>query len=221
MKACVSFDEYLGYLNEQKFDLTLINGIQALDAIKKGYSIFGKVIDDEKYTGVIFTRKDADIKKVTDLKGKRVALFPSRTIPGVMMPMYYLYENGLNVNRDIVQVKVSSFESAIITAYVGKSEAGLCLKRSWDVYVGNHPEVLTKVAIQWETAPLINNALLVKRGLDSTVRSQLISLFLSMQNSPEGKEALNQLEFSGFEKADNSTYKPMMDFKRKYDAVIH
>jgi phosphonate transport system substrate-binding protein len=220
MKACVSFDEYLEYLNDQKFDLTLINGIQALDAINKGYSIFGKVTDDDKYAGVIFTQKNAGIEKPADLKGKKLALVPSRTIPGTMMSMYYLHQNGLNVNHDITQVKVSSFESAIIAVYIGKSDAGVCLKRSWDVYIRNHPEILTKVSVKWESPPLINNALLAKRTMDSTVRSQLVGLFFSMQNSPEGKEVLRSLDFSGFQKADNDTYQPMMDFKRKYDAAI-
>jgi len=221
MKACVSFDEYLDHLNSNKFDLTLINGIQAQDAVNKGYSIFGKVIDDDKYSGVIFTRNDAGIEKAVDLKGKRVSLVPSKTIPGTMMPMYYLYQNGLDVNHDMVQVNVSSFESAIIATYVGKSEAGLCLKRSWDVYIKNHPEILSKVNIEWESAPLINNALMAKNTMDCAIKYRLMNLFFSMQSSGEGKEVLNRLEFSGFKEADNDTYKPMMDFKKKYDAVIH
>ncbi len=42
-----------------------------------------------------------------------------------------------------------------------------------------------------------------------------------MQTTNDGKEALNRLEFTGFKKANADTYKPMMDFKRKYDAVFH
>jgi len=221
MKACASYSDYLDQLDRNQFDLTLINGLQALDAVTKGYSIFGKVIDDDQYSGVIFARKDAGAEKVTDLKGKRVALVPSHTIPGTMMPLYYLFQNGLDVNHGITMVNVSSFESAIITTYVGKSEAGICLKRSWNVYIKNHPEILSRLDLKWESAPLINNALLVKTTMDSALRSQLTELFFSMQNSEDGRKALDHLEFSGFVKANNDTYKPMMDFKRKYDAVIH
>ncbi len=73
MKACVSFEEYLDYLNHNKFDFTLVNGIQAIKAENNGYSIVGKVSDDDKYAGVIFVRKDAGVKKITDLKGETVA----------------------------------------------------------------------------------------------------------------------------------------------------
>ena len=221
MKACVSFDEYVDYLNHNKFDFTLINGIQAVDASNKGYSIIGKVIDDDKYAGVIFIRKDAGIKKITDLKGKTVALFPSKTVPGTMMPLYYLYQNGLNVNSDIIRVNVSSFESAIIATYIDKSKAGMCLKRSWDVYIKNHPEILSKVEVKWQTPVLINNALLIKNSMDTAVSAQLMNLLFSMQTTMDGKAALNKLQFTGFKKADQGTYKPMIDFKRRYDAVIH
>ncbi len=50
---------------------------------------------------------------------------------------------------------------------------------------------------------------------------RLSPVFFSAQDSKEGKQALNHLEVSGFTKADNDTYKPILDFKRKYDAVIH
>jgi phosphonate transport system substrate-binding protein len=221
MKACVSYDEYLYYLDHNKFDLTIINGIQALSEVDKGYSIVGKVVDNDQYKGVIFIRRNAAIETIADLRRKTIAFVPSRTIPGTMMPLYYLYQNGLDVNHDIFPLNVSSFESAIIATYLHKSEAGVCLKRSWNVYIKNHPEILEKVELKWESPPLLNNALLVRNSIDSAKKSQLLNLFFSMQNNRDGKEALDRLEFNGFEKANTDTYKPMMDFKRKYDAVIH
>jgi ABC-type phosphate/phosphonate transport system substrate-binding protein len=220
VKSCVSWDEYVEHLNKNEYDLTLVNGIQALDAANKGYSITGKIMNDSQYTGVIFTRKDAGIKTAGDLKGKKIAYAPSNVIPGTMMCLYYLQQHGLNVNSDIQKVDVSSFESAIIATYVDKSDAGLSLKRSWNVYVRDHPEVLEKVEFKWETPPLVHNALLIKNNTDKKIADELLSLFFSMQTTSEGKAALKRLDVEGFEKANNETYKPMMDFKRKYDAVI-
>ncbi len=221
VKACVNWDEYVSYVNQHAFDISLVNGLEALDATHNGYSIFGKIMNDGEYTAVIFARKDAHIKKVSDLTGKKIAMAPSRMVPGTMMPLYYLYEHGLNVNRDITKVHVSSFESAIISTYLDKSEAGICMKRNWIVYIRDHPEILTKVELKWETPPLVNNALLVKNNTDKEITAQLMSLFFTMHTDPEGKMALNLLDISGFEKANNDTYKSTLDFKRKYDAAIH
>lgn len=221
VKACVSWDEYVSYLNQKKFDITVVNGMEALEATNYNYSIFGKIMDDSQFNSVIFAQKNANVKKVTDLKGKTIALTPSRMIPGTMMPLYYLYEHGLNVNSDIKKVNVASFESAIISTYLGKSEAGVCMKRNWTVYIRNHPEVLSKLELKWETPALINNALLINNNTDKKITSQLLSLFFLIHTNTEGKIALNQLNISGFEKASKETYKPMMDFKAKYDSVIH
>lgn len=221
MKACSSYSQYLNDLKHHKYDLTLINGIEALEAENNGYSIFGKVMNDAEYTGVIFINKNAGIKTIKDVQGKTIALAPHKTVPGTMMPLYFLYEQGIDVDDDIVQVKVTSFESAIIATYAGKSDAGVCLKRSWEVYVKNHPEILTRVELKWESPHLINNALLFNQHTNPTIQSQLSSLLFSMQQTADGKEALSKLQFSGFEKANSATYKPMKDFKTKFDSVIH
>jgi phosphonate transport system substrate-binding protein len=221
VKACVNWDEYINYLNQDKFDITSVNGIQAVDATTNGYSIFGKIMNDSQYIAVIVTRKDAQIQEVDDLKSKTIAFTSSRMIPGTMMPLYYLYEHGLNVNSDIEKLNVSSFESAIISTYLGKSQAGLCMKRNWNVYIRDHPEVLDKVELKWETPALTNNALLAKSNIDATIMAQLKNLFFSMHTDQEGKLALKQLDIEGFEKASSDTYKSTLEFKRKYDAVIH
>jgi phosphonate transport system substrate-binding protein len=221
VKAFSNWEEYVSYLNQNKFDMTLVNGMAALAATNKGYSIFGKIMDDSQFASIIFTRKDAAIKQISDLKGKTISLTPSRMIPGTMMPLYYLYQHGLNVNSEMKKVNVASFESAIISTYLGKSEAGVCMKRNWDVYIRDHPEVLSLVELKWETPPLVNNALLVKKTTDEKIITQLRSLFFSMHTTVEGKAALNRLDISGFEKANHDSYKPMLDFIRRYDSVIH
>jgi phosphonate transport system substrate-binding protein len=221
IKACTDWDEYLAHLNNGDFDITMVNGIQALEATKNGYSIFGKIMDDSEFTTVIFARKDAHIEQASDLKGKTVALVPSNMIPGSMMPLLYLHERGLNVNSDIEKVAVSSFESTIVSTYLNKSKAGVCMKRKWVVYVRDHPEVLEQLELKWETPPLINNALLVSNDIDQHTLTQLKLMLFAIHHSAEGKAALELLDISGFEHADTSTYKPMLDFKKKYDAVIN
>ncbi|MFA7273784.1 MAG: phosphate/phosphite/phosphonate ABC transporter substrate-binding protein [Crocinitomicaceae bacterium] len=221
IKACTSWDEYLQYLNDNKFDITMVNGIEALDATKHGYSIFGKIKDDSQFSTVIFSRKDANIQAVSDLKGEKIALVPSNMIPGTMMPLLFLFEKGLNVNKDIEIFPVSSFESTILSTYLNKSKAGLCMKRKWDVYVRDHPTMLDKIELKWETPALINNALLIKANTDREIVAELSSLFFQIHDSKEGRLGLEQLEISGFETADSETYVPMLDFKKRYDAVIH
>jgi len=219
--ACVDWNEYLSFLNQGKFDIGLVNGIVACEATNYGYSICGKVSSDEPYSSLIITQKNSGINKVTDLKGKKVALVPSNTIPSTMMGMYYLYDNGLDVNLLIHKENVASFEAGIISVYLGKSAAAICPRRNWSVYVREHPEMLSKVEIKWETEPLEQNAVLIKNTVDKKVVSDLMNLLFSMHDAKDAQPALQKLDITGFEKADNEVYKPMLDFKLKFDSLIH
>jgi phosphonate transport system substrate-binding protein len=220
VQACVNWEEYVKLLSQGKFDITLSNGMVSSEATNYGYSIYGKITGVDPYSSLIVTRKNSDIGKVTDLKGKKVALVPSNIIPATMMGMYYLYQNGLDVNLYIHKLSVASFEAGIISVYLGESDAGICARRNWNVYIRDHPEVLSKVQIKWETPALEQNAVLIKNTVDEKMVSQLMSLFFSMHDKKDAKTALEKLGISGFEKADRETYKPMMDFKKKYDSVI-
>jgi phosphonate transport system substrate-binding protein len=218
--ACVDWQEFISFLDKGKFDIILTNGIVASQAAEKGYSIHGKITSDYPYTSLIITQKNSNINKVTDLKGKKVSLVPSSVIPATMMGEYYLYENGLDVNLNIHKESVASFEAGILSVGLGKSDAAICPKRNWNVYLKNHPEILLKAEVKWETPPLEHNAILIKNSVDKKVIAQMMDLFLSMHNAKDAKSALDKLDITGFAKADNATYKPTMDFKKKYDEVI-
>ncbi len=198
----------------------MINGIKAIEASGRGYTIVGKVADDENYSGVILAGKVSGINKISDLKGRNVALFDNNTIPGVMMPLYYLHQQGLDVKKDFNRIKVSSFESAILAAFVGKADAALCLKRSWEVYSKNNPEIAVKLEVKWQTPHLLNNAVLFRNNMDSSLQENLAKALFEMHITGDGRQALKNLEFSRFEKASYNTYKPMLDFKRNYDAAL-
>lgn len=218
--ACVSWEEFISLLDQRKFDLSIINGIVACRAASNGYSIRGKITSDDPNSGYIITRKDSHISEVKDLKGKKIALVPSNLIPITMMGKYYLYQKGLDVNVNIHTEKVASFEAAIISVYLGKSDAGICPVRNWNIYVRDHPEVMSKVEIKWETPAFEHNAILIKNTVDKGVATNLLNLLFSMHNKIDAKTALSKASINGFEKADSTVYKPMLDFKRKYDSVI-
>ncbi len=220
VRACVNWDEYTRFLNQGKFDIILINGIVATEATAHGYSILGKITSNDPYSSLIITAKNSTITKLNDLKGKKIALVPANNIPATMMGMYYLHQKGLDVNLNIHKENVASFEAAILSVYLGKSDAGICARRNWNVYVKEHPEILQKVEVKWETPPLEHNAIVVKNSVDRKAVSELMKAFFSMHGKQDAKAALERLDITGFEKADINTYKPMMDFKQKYDKVI-
>jgi phosphonate transport system substrate-binding protein len=221
MVACKDANDYQEKIKNGYFDFTIINGQILLDAIQTGYSVVAKMGDDDKYKAVIFVRNDSAIKSVADLKGKTIATSNPQALAGTMMPLLFLYKKGLDVNKDIKHLYSPSFESALMNVYFGKCSAGASKKETVVKTLRQKPEMAAKLSIMWETPQLINNAVLIKNTMEKTVGDELTRLIITLQNSEEGKKALIPLGISKFEKANASTYRPLKEFMKEYDAVIH
>jgi len=219
--ACSNADDYLAKLKNRVFDFTIINGQLVLDAEQNGYSIVGKMGDDDKYRSVIFVRRDSAINKFSDLAGKTLTTSGPNALAGTMMPLFFLYKNGVNVERDLKRLYAPSFESTIMNVYLGRCSAGASKRAIAMDMLKQRPELDSKLVIKWETPPLINNALFIRSDMDRLITAELTKLIFTLQDNEEGRKALVPLDVSKFEKASSETYKPLKEFLAEYNAVMN
>jgi len=219
--ACSNADDYLDKIKKRAFDFTIINGSLVLDAEKNGYIIVGKMGDDEKYRSVIFVRRDSAINKFSDLAGKTLTTSGPNALAGTMMPLFFLYKNGVNVKKDIKRLYAPSFESTIMNVYLGRCSAGASKRAIAMDMLKQRPEIDSKLIIKWETPPLINNALFIRNNMDAVTARELTKLIFTLQDNDEGRKALIPLDVSKFEKATSETYKPLREFLTEYNAVMN
>jgi|SRR5689334_21624278 len=219
--ACLNADDYLAKLKKKAFDFTIINGQLVLDAEENGYSIVGKMGDDDKYRSVIFVRRDSSINKFSDLAGKTLTTSGPNALAGTMMPLFFLYKNGVNVKRDLKRLYAPSFESTIMNVYLGRCSAGASKRAIAMDMLKQRPEIDSKLVIRWETPSLINNALFIRSDMDTTITAELTNLIFTLQDNEEGRKALIPLDVSKFEKATSETYKPLKQFLAEYNAVMN
>jgi len=219
--ACTNADDYLDKLKKRAFDFTIINGSLILDAEQNGYSIVGKMGDDDKYRSVIFVRKDSGINKFSDLAGKTLTTSGPNALAGTMMPLFFLQKNGVDVKRDVKRLYAPSFESTIMNVYLGRCSAGASKRAVAMDMLKQRPEIDSKLMIKWETPPLINNALFIRNGIDTAIAGELTKLIFTLQDSEEGRKALIPLDVSKFEKATSETYTPLKKFLAEYNAVMN
>lgn len=114
LEASHNYEEFEKKLFSGYFDFAMPNPYQTVRSIKTGYTVFGKMGDDDDFRGIILVRKDAGIHTVLDLKGKKVSYPAATALAATMMPQYYLHTHGLDVNHDIENVYVGSQESSIM-----------------------------------------------------------------------------------------------------------
>ena len=217
--ACSSIDDYQEKLRNGYFDLTVINGPQLLGAEHNGYRAVGQISDVSK--AVILVHKDSGIHRFSDIRGQTISLTGKNSLTGTIMPLMFLYRQGIDVNGALRRIYAPSFEAAILNVYLGHSSMGAVWKPAWEVYLRQRPEIGSKVEARWETPPLVNAGILLRMSIDSTLGTKISRLFFQMNADEEGRRALQRLNISGFEPADSSSFRPMEAFLREYNAVIH
>lgn len=212
-----AFDEKL-YAG--KFEFALPNPYQTILSLKHGYTVFGKMGDDENFRGIILVRKDSNIKNIIDLKGGTVCYPAPTALAATMMPQYYLSENGLDINIDIRNNYVGSQESSIMNVYLGNSIAGATWPPPWMALSKERPELLEELEVKWQTEPLPNNGFVVRKDVNPDIVDKVSEILFSLHKTEKGKRILERMELSRFESAIDATYDPVNNFLVKFNAEV-
>jgi phosphonate transport system substrate-binding protein len=198
----------------------LPNPWQTLQAMKVGYHVIAMAGDAEDFRGVFIVRKDSGIKTPADLRGKVVS-YPSYTaLAAAIMPQYYLHTHGIDVNRDIKNRYVGSQESSIMNVYLGKSAAGATWPPPWRLFQKYHPAEASQLELAWETAPLLNNSVMVRDDVPDLVQKQVQEALIDLVQKPEGKAILDGMETARFHSADNASYGVVRDYIARFERDV-
>ena len=207
-------------LYARTFAFSLPNPFQTYNSLEHGYRVIAKMKPDSVFRGIFVARKDRKLKSVTELRGKAVS-FPAPTaLAATMMPLYYLYEKGLDVNHEIEKRFVGSQYSSILNAYSGDTVVGATWPPPWEAWSKENPNKAAKMEVVWQTKPLINNGFVVRDDIDNTLAQKVVELLTKLDQHNAGKEMLKSAGFEGFEEANNSHYRVVKEFVDRYKQAI-
>lgn len=220
LEASRNYAEFDRKLYGRKFDFALPNPYQTLNSLGHGYHVIAKMGDDDKFTGVILVRRDSGIRRVADLKGKKVSYPAPTALAATMMPQYYLHTHGLDINRDIENLYVGSQESSIMNVYLGNVAAAATWPLPWEAFQAEHPEQARELVLQWETEPLINNGVVARDDVPPRIARETARLLDTLHTSAEGRAILARMPLSRFELADDARYRIIGDFLRRFSRTV-
>lgn len=215
--------DYQAY--EQKFRsrapaFLLPNPWHTIEAKKVGYHVIAMAGDPHDFKGIFIVRKDSEIKLPSDLKGKVVS-YPSPTaLAAAIMPQYFLYTKGIDINKDIQNVYVGSQESSIMNAFLNKSAAGVAWPPPWRQFQKDHPIEAAQLKVIWETPPLINNSVMVRDDVPDEIREKVRAVILNLSQTSRGKVILAGMETSDFYPANDANYELVANYIQHFEKVV-
>jgi phosphonate transport system substrate-binding protein len=220
LEASRNYEEFEKKLYSGHFDFAMPNSYQTVRSIKYGYRVFGKIGDDAKFRGIILVRKDSGIRKVTDLKGKKVCYPALSAMAATIMPQYYLQTHGIDVNRDIENIYVGSQESSIMNVLLGHVAAGTTWTVPWKVFKQDNPEMAAQLEVKWQTPLLLSNSWVVRNDVSPVLAEQIERALVGLGKTAEGRVLLEKLGVTRFVHATNETYRPVQQFLKVFSETV-
>lgn len=220
LEASRNYEEFDKKLFSGYFDFAMPNPYQTVRSLDKGYRVFGKMGDDELFRGIILVRRDSHIRRVRDLKGKKVSYPALTALAATMMPQYYLHTHGLDVNRDIENLYVGSQESSIMNVLRGHVAAGATWPVPWITFQQEHPDMAEQLEVKWQTETLPNNGWVVRKDVPRQLATAVGKVLVGLSDTAEGRAMVKRLGITRFETATDDTYAQVRRYLEKFSATV-
>ena len=220
LEASKDYPAYDIKLAQAQVDFALPNPYQTMIASQGPYEVIAKMGDDFNFRGIILTPKHSAIQEVSDLKGKTISYPAPTALAATMMPQYFIQQHGVKVMQETQSEYVGSQESSIMNAYHGKVDAAATWPPPWELLIRERPEIADKLEVKWQTPPLPNNGVIVRKDVPHEISQQVVEVLTNLHTHPEGKKILAAMFLSKFEKADNNTYEPVRKFIQDFTEQV-
>ena len=220
LEASRNYEEFERKLAQRQVAFALPNPYQTLQAMNHGYHVIAKMGDDAQFRGILLVRRDAGITQVSELRGRKVAYPAATALAATLLPQAFLHSQGLDVNRDIENLYVGSQESSILNVYLGRVAAAATWPQPWQSFQKTHPDQARELLVQWETAPLINNSVMVRDDIPAATAERVAQELAELHTTPQGRALLATMELTRFERADDARYDVVRDFIATFERTV-
>lgn len=220
LEASRDYPTYEKKFHAREPALLLPNPWQTLQAMERGYHVIAMAGDDDDFKGIFIVRKDSDIKVPEELKGKAVSYPAATALAATIMPQYFLYTNGIDINKDIQNIYVGSQESSIMNVYLGKVAAGATWPSPWRLFQQDHPEKAKQLKMIWQTPPLINNSVMVRDDVPEAISKQIQDILVGLADSPQGQAILAGMETARIYVANDADYNVVREYIKHFEDVV-
>lgn len=220
LEASRDYPTYENKFRAREPELLLPNPWQTLQAMKRGYHVIGMAGDADDFKGIFIVHKDSEIKVPSDLKGKAVSYPAATALAAAIMPQYFLYSNGIDINQDIQNLYVGSQESSIMNVYLGKVAAGATWPPPWRLFQQDHPEKAQQLKIIWQTPSLINNSVMVRNDVPEAISKQIQNILVGLADTPQGQAILSGMETSRIYVANDADYNVVREYIKHFEDVV-
>ena len=182
-------------LINRKVDMVWFGGFTFVQAkVRSNNAITPLVqrLEDEKFKSVFITTK-ADIKQLSDLKGKTLSFGSESSTSGHLMPRSFLLAAKIDPDTDLKRIAFSGAHDATVAAVAGgKVDAGALNISVWEKLVTDTKVDPSVVRVFYTTPGYYDYNWSVRSDMDAGLRKKISDAFLTLDaKNPQDKVILD------------------------------
>ncbi len=198
-----------------------ISALPALDAVNRAEAqVIGRIMNSEgqtHYRSVLITQRGSGITLADVMAcGGRLSfgMGDARSTSGTLAPMAFLF-GPANIDpptcfREVRNANHQANALAVANGVVDvatNNDVGLLFTER------QNPQAAANIEVIWESPPIPESAIVVRRDLAPAAIERVRSFFLTYGDSPEERAVLDELEYGGFQAADESYLDPVREME--------
>jgi phosphonate transport system substrate-binding protein len=219
VEASRDYADYEAKLAARRFHFSLPNPAQAVASFEYGYRVIAKMTPDDDFRGLFIARADDAPVEPKNLAGRTICFTSATALAGTLQPLMWLHDQGVDIKSLKIRYVGSQF-SSILNAWSGEYDACGSTSRFFRTWSRANPEKTKDIKLLWRTPPLPHNAVIARDDVGPEIAGAVARALAGLAKDPAVDQSQFRIDQQHFELADNSAYKPVVDFLRRYDAAI-
>lgn len=199
--------------------------VQAVDAHGAEIVIASNRQGSTTYRSQFNARCDSGITSLADLSGKTIAWVSPGSASGYQFPyVTLLTEFGINPDADMTGIFAGSHDAAMLAVYLGDVDVAVTFggtpgSDGRTTIEADYPDVWDEICVIGYSVDIPNDGVVIRAGLDSTLKQQIVDALLDIVQTEEGGELLdaimNVTAYSVVE--DPTVYDPVREIVRRFE----
>ncbi len=147
------------------------------------------------YYSLVITRKDSDIKKIEDLKGKKFVFGDVLSTSSTLYPKKMIKEAGLDLKKDIKSAKLDNASAIVLSVMQGTVDAGSVYKdaRKNSEVLNRFPNILDETIVIAESELIPPDPQIVGKHISKKQAEILKKGLIAISKKEESKKILKSL----------------------------
>ncbi len=166
--------------------------------------------------GLVVVPRDSPVKKLTDLKGKRIATADALAI--VVLRMQGMMEaEGMLLDRDFVSIDARTHNNAALQAHLGQADAAIIGALPYRKLAGDVRNNLRVIA---QSDPLPSQVWLVGGKVTPQLEAKLVKAIESYMNAEAGRQFLEAGGFGGVHRLTRTELNQVSEDAKRVERLV-